>query len=87
MLHVWCVGFYLRFAYGKINIPAIPNSLGRGVQYINYPVTITGSFASATCMVCGHKCTADDIKADIMNQVSPYSLMAERAPLEIHMFT
>ena len=38
-------------------------------------------------MVCGHKCTADDIKADITNQVSPYILMAEQAALEIHRFT
>ncbi|XP_033738334.1 LOW QUALITY PROTEIN: NAD-dependent protein deacetylase sirtuin-1-like [Pecten maximus] len=38
-----------------------------------------GSFANATCMVCKHKMTADDIKADIFKQVIPH---CPKCPLE-----
>lgn len=34
-------------------------------------VVILGSFATASCTVCGHKVTADDIRPDIFLQKIP----------------
>lgn len=41
------------------------------VAGINNVIQCHGSFAKATCMVCHHKCSSDDIKEEIMNQVIP----------------
>ncbi|XP_052789068.1 NAD-dependent protein deacetylase sirtuin-1-like [Mya arenaria] len=41
------------------------------VAGIHNVIQCHGSFATATCMECKHKCSSDEIKEDIMNQVVP----------------
>jgi len=48
---------------------------GGGVCLICWSALLSGSFATATCMVCQQRVDADCIRDDIMNQVRRFILL------------